>query len=95
MLLRDIHYNHLSFKNLVIKNDIILTKTSIDSKHDLKTNSIDLKFINIEKYCPYDKILKVTAYVLRSFNNLKGCSRKKNTNLLTLITKHERDLGEH
>ena len=55
----------------------------------------DLKFMNIEKYCTYSKMLRVTAYVLRFINNLKGRSKKTNTNLSTFITKHERDLAQH
>ena len=40
-------------------------------------------------------MLRVTAYVLRFINNLKGRSKKTNTNLSTFITKHERDLAQH
>ena len=69
--------------------------TSIDSKNDLKSNPVDLKFMNIEKYYSYSKMLKETAYVLRFINNLKGRSKKTNTNLSTFITKPERDLAEH
>ena len=69
--------------------------TSIDSKNDLKSNSVDVKFMNMEKYCNYSKMLIVTASVLRFINNLKGRSKKTNTNLSTFITKHEWDLGEH
>ena len=39
-------------------------------------------------------MLRATAYVLRFINNLKGRSKKSNTNLQTVITKHERDLAE-
>ena len=39
--------------------------TSIDSKNDLKRNLVDLKFMNIAKYCTYSKMLRVTAYVLQ------------------------------
>ena len=37
---------------------------SIDSKNDLKSNLVDLKFMNIEKSCTYSKMLRVTAYML-------------------------------
>ena len=39
-------------------------------------------------------MLRATVYVLRFINNLKGRSKKSNTNLQTFITKHERDLAE-
>ena len=63
--------------------------TSIDSKNDLKSNSVDVKFMNMEKYCNYSKMLIVTASVLRFINNLKGRSKKANTNLSTFINEHE------
>ena len=40
-------------------------------------------------------MLKVTTYVLQFINNLKGCSKKTNTNLSTFIIKHEHDLAEY
>ena len=52
-------------------------KTSTDSKNDLKSNSVDLKFMNFEKYCNYSKMLRVAAYVLRFINNLKGRSKRQ------------------
>ena len=58
--------------------------TSIDSKNDLTSNPVDLKFMNIEKYCNYNKTLRVTAFVLWFINNLKGHSKKTNTNLLAI-----------
>ena len=33
--------------------------------------------------------------MLQFLNNLKGHSKKTNTNLSTFITKHKRDLAEH
>ena len=59
IFLDDIPYNHFSLKNWVLMN------TSIDSKNDLKRNLVDLKFMNIAKYCTYSKMLRVTAYVLQ------------------------------
>ena len=40
-------------------------------------------------------MLRVTTHVLRFINNLKGCSKKANTNLSMFITKHERNLAQH
>ena len=40
-------------------------------------------------------MLRVTAYVLRFIINLKGRSKKTNSDLSTFVTKHERDLAEH
>ena len=82
-------YGLKDHQHLVFKNDKFLMNTSIDSKNDLKSNSVDLKFMNMEKYCNYSKMLIVTASVLRFINNLKGRSKKTNTNLSTFITKHE------
>ena len=88
-------YGLKDHQHLVFKNDKFLMNTSINSKNDLKSNSVDLKFMNMEKYCNYSKMLIVTASVLRFINNLKGRSKKTNTNLSTFVTKHEWDLGEH
>ena len=79
-------------KNLVFKHNTVLTNTSNDSKTDLKSNPVNLKFMNIEKYCTYSKRLRVTAYVLKFINNLKGQSKKSNNNLSTFITKQKHDL---
>ena len=48
--------------------------------------------MNIEKYCTYSKRLRVTAYVIKFINNLKGQSKKSNNNLSTFITKQKHDL---
>ena len=52
----DVPHNCFSLKNLVFKNDTVLMNTSIDSQNDLKSNPIDLKFMNIEKYCIHGKM---------------------------------------
>ena len=49
--------SHIIVLNLVFKNGTVLMNTSIDSKNDLKSNPFDLKFMNIEKYCTYSKML--------------------------------------
>ena len=95
ILLDDVPYNRFSLKNLVFKNDTVLVNTSTDSNNDFKSNPVDLKFMNIEKYCTYSKILRVIAYVLRFINTLQGRSKKTNTNLSKFITKQESVLAEH
>ena len=59
ILLNDVPYNCCSLKNLVFKNETVLMNTFLDSKNDLKSNSVDLKFMNIGKYCTYSKMLGV------------------------------------
>ena len=61
IFLDDVPYNRFSSKNFVLKNDTVLMNTSSDSKNHLKSNAVDLKFMNIEKYCAYSKMLRVAA----------------------------------
>ena len=84
ILIGEVPYNRYSLKNLVFKRDTVLMNTSIDSKNDLTSNPVDLKYMNNEKYCNHGKMLRVTAFVLQFINNLKGHSKKTNSNLSTI-----------
>ena len=57
ILLDDVPYDRFSLKNLVFKNDTVLMNISMN-------NPVDLKFMNIEKFCTCNKILRVTVYEL-------------------------------
>ena len=48
ILLDDVPCNHFSLKNLVLKNDTVLVNTYIGSRNDVKSNPVDLKFMNIK-----------------------------------------------
>ena len=83
-----------SLQNLCTEDSTVLLIQEEEHLVTTKNFEVDLSCINISKYNDYNKLLRVTALVLRFISNLKK-KVKKQAIFTTNITLHEIQSAEH
>ena len=96
LLSGDVSYEKFSLKNLVFNESVTLLSTVNNSKKVfVHRDSVDLHFIDIEKFGSYRKLLRITAYILRFIDNLKRSLKKETLNLNKTVSVSEINFAEN
>ena len=92
ILSSDVPFLKYKVDNLPLTENTVLLVTQ--EEEAISENVINLDIMNISSYNSYNKLLRVTAFVLRFISNLKRKTKKDKLNLSTYIYAEERIKAE-